>query len=336
MADAEAAVGKAYTTKPVIEGVESLDDLIKAAYKKYSDMKIQLSKDKNDLKLQYNADYLYSIYATMLATKEKAEIAEREADPAAAKAAEDAINRAARAAEKKAALPNGEKLALLQELADASARADSDVAVPELLRREGKAVEKAVAAYKAALRDPAATAVQRIEAEAKSKKAQERYLALKEQVKMEEDKKAAALVLAKEAAQEAVDKRNAIALTPAEKKEIVAAVQKLTTFVATGDEIADAAAKEVALEAASGYQAEEKEKMVRLRRQAKDLKEANGEDDTRYIETNARYYKQKAIFKQVKKILKNTNSAGASAQAEVDKAKFGGELAGYLQDEIKE
>jgi len=75
---------------------------------------------------------------------------------------------------------------------------DAENAVPELLRREGKAVEKAVAAYKESLRNSAATKVEKTEADSAAKKAQKRYLALKEQVKMEEDKKAAALQLAKE------------------------------------------------------------------------------------------------------------------------------------------
>ena len=76
--------------------------------------------------------------------------------------------------------------------------------------------------------------------------------------------------------------------------------------------------------------------MDRLRRQSADLKETVGEDDASYIELHAKYYAQKARFEQIKKILKNTNSAGAAAQAEVDKANFGGELAGWLQDEIRE
>jgi len=127
---------------------------------------------------------------------------------------------------------------------------DAETNVPELLRREGKAVTKAVKAYKAATRNPKATEVERITADSAAKKAQKRYLALKEQVKMEEDKKAAALLMAKEQAQELEDMRNAIALTPKEKLEIVKKVQGLTKIVSTGDADADKALKATALEAA--------------------------------------------------------------------------------------
>lgn len=101
------------------------------------------------------------------------------------------------------------------------ASAEADAAVPELLRREGDAVARAVAAYKAVQRDSTATDVAKATADAAAQKAQKRYLALKEQVKMEEDKKAAALLLAKQKAQELEDERKAIKLTPKESLEIV-------------------------------------------------------------------------------------------------------------------
>jgi hypothetical protein len=198
---AEDAVNTAYTTKPVIEGAVSLEDQIKEAYMAYSEMKIQLSKDKENLDLQYKVGYLYTRYTTMNDALAAAEEAEREANPAAVKAAEAAAERAAREAEKAAALPAEEKLALLNELSDAMAAdtaANESVAVPELLTREGDAVEDAKAAYKDALRDPQISDADKALLDSAAQKAQKRYLALKEQVKMEEDKKAAALQLAQE------------------------------------------------------------------------------------------------------------------------------------------
>ena len=318
----------------MIEGAVSLEDMIKDAYKQYSEMKIQLGKDKENLDLQYKTDYLWTRYQKMKATLEAAKVAEREADPAAAKAAEDARNRAAREAEKAAALPAEEKLALLQELAIAMEGEDADVAVPELLRREGKAVEKAVAAYKEALRNTKATNVEKITADSLAKKAQKRYLALKEQVKMEEDKKAAALALAKEKAQELEDTRNAIKLTPAETLEIVKKVGELTKVELTGDEAVDNAAKAAALEVALEYKKTVKKAMNRLKKAAKKLKEELGEEVPEFAEANAKYYKQKAVFEQVKKILAKTDEASQQAAAASDKARFGGELAGWIKDEL--
>lgn len=195
---AEQAVTTAFTTKPVIEGAISLEDQIKEAYMDYSEMKIQLSKDKENLDLQYKVGYLYTRYTTMNDALAAAEEAEREANPALVKAAEAAAERAAREAEKAAALPAEEKLALLNELSEAMASDEAETAVPELLRREGEAVEVAKEAYKEALRDPQISEADKLALDGAAQKAQKRYLALKEQVKMEEDKKAAALQLAVE------------------------------------------------------------------------------------------------------------------------------------------
>lgn len=244
---AEQAVNTAYTTKPVIEGAISLEDQIKEAYMDYSEMKIALSKDKENLDLQYKVGYLYTRYTTMNDALAAAEEAEREANPAMVKAAEDAAARAAREAEKAAALPAEEKLALLNELADAMASTIAETAVPELLRRESAAVDKAKEAYKDALRDPQISEADKLTLDAAAQKAQKRYLALKEQVKMEEDKKAAALQLALENAQELEDERNAVTLDAATQLEIVQYVQELTIVEATGDEEADLLAREAAL-----------------------------------------------------------------------------------------
>jgi len=94
IAAAKQKVNEAYTTKPVIEGVMSLEDKIKDAYKKYSATKIQLGKDKENLDLQYKANYLWTRYQKMKSTLEEAKVAEREANPAAARAAEAAKEKA--------------------------------------------------------------------------------------------------------------------------------------------------------------------------------------------------------------------------------------------------
>jgi regulator of replication initiation timing len=88
---AEAKVTEAYTTKPVIEGAVSLEDRIKEAYREYSEMKIQLGKDKENLDLQYKTSYLWTRYQKMNAALEAAEVAEKEANPEAARAKEAAL-----------------------------------------------------------------------------------------------------------------------------------------------------------------------------------------------------------------------------------------------------
>lgn len=77
---------------------------------------------------------------------------------------------------------------------------EAATAVEELLSREAKARDKAADAQKATQRDATATAEAKLLADSAAKKAAKRYRALKEQLKMEEDKKAAAVLLAQEQA----------------------------------------------------------------------------------------------------------------------------------------
>lgn len=85
---------------------------------------------------------------------------------------------------------------------------------------------------------------------------------------MEQDKKAAALLVAQEKAKEQEDRRNAVALTPKETLTIVKKVGELTKIVESGDAATDKAAKEKGLEAARKYMADEKASMDRLRKTA--------------------------------------------------------------------
>jgi vacuolar-type H+-ATPase subunit E/Vma4 len=110
----------------------------------------------------------------------------------------------------------------------------------------------------------------------------------------------------------------------------------MTKIEPTGDEEADKAARELGLEVALEYKAQEKKTTQRLKKALNKLKDKVGEEDPQYLEAKAAYYKQKAIFEQVKKILGNTGQASQEAAAEVDKARFGGELAQWMKDEIAE
>jgi len=153
---------------------------------------------------------------------------------------------------------------------------------------------------------------------------------------MEEDKKAAALQLALENAQDLEDERNAVALSADEKLEVIQYVQELTIVEATGDEEADKAAREAALEIALEYQADEKALMDSLRRAAKGLKKELGDEAQEYLDAQVLYYTQRAKYEAINGILGQTNTADAAAQAEVDRARFGGELDDYIKEEYRE
>jgi hypothetical protein len=111
--------------------------------------------------------------------------------------------------------------------------------------------------------------------------------------------------------------------------EIAKKVGELTKYDGSGDKAAIALAKEAALEAAAEYQKTEKKAMDRLRRKAQQKRDQYGDEAPEYTDVNKEYYKQKARYEQVKKILASTNSASLQAAAEVDKAKWGKALADW-------
>jgi hypothetical protein len=267
-----------------------------------------------------NVAYTYSKYMLYAETLEATLVAEREADPAAAAAAEAARTRAARDAEKAAQLPADEKVALLQELTVAMASAEPAEAVKALLSREAKAQKKAADAQKLISREKTSTAEAKLTSEAAAKKAQKRYLALKEQVKMEEDKKAAAVLEAQEAAQALIDAKKAVKLTPAESLAItkeVQAVLKCTTEpgaknYALVKKACDAvlpesdyetkpaftaAQKAAGREAAADFQEAERKARNVLRKAKKALEKAKTPaTDKGYQQATTDFYTQKARF----------------------------------------
>ena len=82
----------------------------------------------------------------------------------------------------------------------------------------------------------------------------------------------------------------------------------MSTIIETGDEEADKKARAAALEAVLKYQADEGDKMKALRRAANKLLEELGEDDDAYLAASAKYYRQKAVFEEVEKIIATTNA----------------------------
>jgi hypothetical protein len=76
--------------------------------------------------------------------------------------------------------------------------------------------------------------------------------------------------------------------------------------------------------------------MDTLRRAAGDIKTELGDEAPEYLDAQAAYYYQRARYETINGILGQTNSADAAAQAEVDRAKFGGELDDYIKEEYRE
>jgi len=80
--------------------------------------------------------------------------------------------------------------------------------------------------------------------------AQKKYLALKTEVKKEDDKKAAALEMAKEEEQAREDKKNEHKLDSKKKLELVNKIKEFTSFVKTDDPAENKKLKKAGIKAA--------------------------------------------------------------------------------------
>jgi hypothetical protein len=169
-----------------------------------------------------------------------------------------------------------------------------------------------------------------------AKIAQKKYLALKEQIKMEEDKKKAAIEMQKEREQEQEDKRNAVKLAPAQMLKIVRTVQGLTKYTATKDAAKDKAAKEAALRKAKEYLNDQRRARDALKKSLTALKEKSGDETKEYNDLKVAYYTQKAVYEQVFKLVSKSGAASQKAELETEKARFSRPLDEEDQEEIKE
>lgn len=115
-----------------------------------------------------------------------------------------------------------------------------------------------------------------------AKIAQKKYLALKEQIKMEEDKKKEAIAMQKEREQEQEDKRNAVKLAPAQLLSIVRKVQGLTKVTITKDAAVDKKNKEAALRRAKEYLNDQRRARDKLKKSLTALKEKSGDETKEY------------------------------------------------------
>jgi hypothetical protein len=160
--------------------------------------------------------------------------------------------------------------------------------------------------------------------------AQKLYLALKTEVKKDDDKKQAQIDLQKEKEQAEFDKRNEVKLTSKERLEIVKSVQQ----VGAVDKNASAEEKAKALEKAKSLALDEKDKMkTALKAMDAALKAADGKKTNKaYIEAKDAYYRQKAVYETVNGLVSKSGGATKEADAKIDAIKFKREL---TQEEIE-
>jgi len=96
------------------------------------------------------------------------------------------------------ALDQSDQVDLLNEVAAAAANTDSEKAISDLMKKKDDEVKAALLAVKDAARKRDLTKEQKQKLKDEAELAQKKYLALKTEVKKEDDKRAAALEMAKE------------------------------------------------------------------------------------------------------------------------------------------
>jgi len=96
------------------------------------------------------------------------------------------------------ALDQGDQVELLNEVAAAAANSDSEKAIADLMKKKDEDVKAALQAVKDAARKRDMSKEEKQKLKDQAELAQKKYLALKTEVKKEDDKRAAALEMAKE------------------------------------------------------------------------------------------------------------------------------------------
>jgi hypothetical protein len=321
----EAAVDEAWTAPVVVAGAVSVEDQMKQAKKEEMQIKLALARDKQNSQLRRDLALKQAEIAFMETTIANAKKAEADADPAAAKKAQEAAARKERALEQARQLDPQERQALILEL---KAALDTDDAekVEALLEREGKASDAARAKVKELARDSKVPEDEKKEAEAAQEKASKRYLALKEYLKQEADRRAAAVAKAEAEAQALEDAKRAVELSAAERLELTKAVGAAAEWEPTDSAEGDEAAREAGIARARALRKQERNKMKALLKDAEAASKQHGADSPEFTQADAAYYRQKARVDLVTQLIQASKKAAAAAAAEVDKARFSGEL----------
>jgi hypothetical protein len=171
---------------------------LKDLYRAYTEYKIKLKTDIYNSKLQYNTNYLWTRYT--IAKKYNKELLEKELNEDPQKALEIRTAKLEKEKREKAklALDQGDQVALLNEVAKAAQNTDSEKAIADLMKSKDNDVKDALQAVKDAARNREMSKDEKQKLKDAADLAQKKYLALKTEVKKEDDKRAAALEMAKE------------------------------------------------------------------------------------------------------------------------------------------
>jgi len=218
-------------------------------------------------------------------------------------------NEEAKKAQEKAKnkLSETDEIKLLDDYDKAKNAKDSKEAVKELLQKQEAQVKEALANVKLAAKDRDITKEQKVQIKAKAEAAQKKYLALKTEVKKDDDKKTAQMEIQKEKEQEEFDTKNAVALDPKTKLDIMKKIAAATKVAKD----ATPAQKQKALEAAKTFAQTEKDKMKTLKKKMDtELKAAkNNQLNKAYVKAKEVYYKQKAVFENVNNVVSKIGGA---------------------------
>lgn len=181
------------------EGPKAIKSHLEEAYRYYTEYNIELKNDIEDLDMQYKVNYLWTRY-NIMKDFNKLEINReledmKNNDSAGFKKMMDDKFKKAKADKKADALDETDQIALLDDFKKASMEKDPEAAVAKLLDKQDAMVVEAIKAVKMAAKDRIGKE-KTDKLKAAAELAQKKYLALKTEVKKEDDKRTMALEMA--------------------------------------------------------------------------------------------------------------------------------------------
>lgn len=108
--------------------------------------------------------------------------------------------------------------------------------------------------------------------------------------------------------------------------DLVKAVGEVTAYEQSDDAEENLAAQEAALDRAKAFRKEYRRTMKDYLKASEAAEEQFGDTAAQFIEAERKYYLQKAKVDLITELVQATKKAAAEAQAEVDRARLGGEL----------
>jgi hypothetical protein len=116
--------------------------------------------------------------------------------------------------------------------------------------------------------------------------------------------------------------------------DLVKAVGEVTAYEQSDDAEENLAAQEAALDRAKAFRKEYRRTMKDYLKASEAAEEQFGDTAEQFIEAERKYYLQKAKVDLITELVQATKKAAAEAQAEVDRARLGGELSKRDQKDL--